>query len=392
MLEKEKLKDKIFKKHNSFYSLNVKGDSNKKTIISKILEIKENKKYITNINNEDKKILNQVISDLESNSKDKTDNDLKFSLSSNVISEIENLEEKNVLKYLVHRYRYEIFPKKQILHKYPPCLQIEPSSICNYRCVFCFETDPTFNKKKFGHMGTMQLDMFKNIVDQAENHVEFITIASRGEPLVSKNINEMLNYTKNKFLNLKLNTNASLLNEKLCHTILQGGVQTIVFSADAADEKMYKKLRVGGNLNKVLKNIETFQTIREKQYSKNKIISRVSGVKVSQEQSFESMLELWGNLVDQVAFVEYNPWENTYLRKENDIKDPCSDLWRRMFIWWDGKANPCDVDYKSNLAVGNIKENNIEDLWHSESYLKLRNLHKNNSRKELSPCKSCTVI
>ena len=34
--------------------------------------------------------------------------------------------------------------------------------------------------------------------------IEFITLASRGEPLVSKNINEMLNYTRDKFLNLKL--------------------------------------------------------------------------------------------------------------------------------------------------------------------------------------------
>ncbi len=392
MLEKEKLKDKIFKKHNSFYSLNTKKQNDKNYVLSKIIKIKQNEKYLKNINKDEIQILDQAIKDLTPDIKNDKNNDLQFKLTENVISEIENLEEKNILKYVIHRYRYEIFPKKQLLHKYPPCLQIEPSSICNYRCVFCFETDPTFNNKKFGHMGSMQLDMFKNIVDQAQNNVEFITIASRGEPLVSKNINEMLIYTKNKFLNLKLNTNASLLTEKLCHTILQGGVQTIVFSADAADENMYKKLRVGGDLNKVLKNVEMFQNIREKQYSSQKIISRVSGVKVSKEQNFNSMLELWGNLVDQVAFVEYNPWENTYLRKMNNIKEPCSDLWRRMFVWWDGKANPCDVDYKSNLSVGTIKNKSLEQLWHSDEYIKLRNLHQNNLRSELSPCKSCTVI
>ena len=99
----------------------------------------------------------------------------------------------------------------------------------------------------------------------------------------------MLKYTSGKFLNLKLNTNASLLNEDKCHAILSGGVKTIVFSADAANEKLYSKLRVNGSLKKVIKNIELFQNIRKKNYSKNPIISRVSGVKFSEEQNFEEM-------------------------------------------------------------------------------------------------------
>ena len=93
----------------------------------------------------------------------------------------------------------------------------------------------------------MKLEMFKLIVDQAENNIEFISLASRGEPLVSPVIEKMLEYTRGKFLSLKINTNASVLTEKKCHAILQGGVQTIVFSADAADAELYKKLRVMEN-------------------------------------------------------------------------------------------------------------------------------------------------
>ena len=305
---------------------------------------------------------------------------------------MEIIKDDKKLEYLVHRYRYEIFPKKKIIDNFPPCLQIEPSSICNYRCVFCFETDKTFTAKKNGFMGTMKLDLFKKIIDDAEGKIEFISLASRGEPLVSKNINEMLSYTKDKFLNLKVNTNASLLDEEKCHAILQGSVQTIVFSADAAENDLYKKIRVNGDLNKVLKNIELFQNIRLKHYPKQKIISRVSGVKFSKEQNFESMKSLWSQLVDQVAFVEYNPWENTYLRPPNNVVEPCSDLWRRMFIWWDGKANPCDTDYKSYLSIGEYSKLNISDLWKSDKYNKLRESHLNRNRKSFNPCKSCTLI
>ena len=104
---------------------------------------------------------------------------------------------------MVFRYKYEIFPVIKKLDNYPPYLQIEPSSICNYRCVFCFETDKTFTNKKNGHMGTMKLEVFKKIIDQIHNKVQFITLASRGEPLVSKDFNDMLKYTAGKFLNVK---------------------------------------------------------------------------------------------------------------------------------------------------------------------------------------------
>ena len=83
------------------------------------------------------------------------------------------MNDDDLLRYLIHRYRYEIYPEKKIVDDYPPYLQIEPSSICNYRCVFCFMTDSSFNKKSSGHMGHMSLEMFKNIIDQAEGNIDF---------------------------------------------------------------------------------------------------------------------------------------------------------------------------------------------------------------------------
>jgi radical SAM protein with 4Fe4S-binding SPASM domain len=241
-------------------------------------------------------------------------------------------------------------------------------------------------------MGSMSLDLFKKIIDQAEGNVEFISLASRGEPLVCKEIISMLEYTKEKFLYLKINTNASMLNEEKCHAILSGGVKTVIFSADAADENLYSKLRVNGKLKQVIKNIEQFKKIRETQYPNNSIISRVSGVKFGKEQDFISMKNLWGGLVDQVAFVNYNPWENSYDKSPNNIEIPCSDLWRRMFVWWDGKTNPCDSDYKSLLSVGKFPDKTLSQLWLSDAYKKLREKHLQKKRGTVKPCSSCSLI
>ena len=32
----------------------------------------------------------------------------------------------------------KIYPQTRTLDNFPPYLQIEPTSICNFRCVFCF--------------------------------------------------------------------------------------------------------------------------------------------------------------------------------------------------------------------------------------------------------------
>ncbi len=379
---------KVYKKFHSFENFITKSEKDISEIKKALILLISDESKINNIEKNDLKILDLLKRDLSSN---EDEQEYKFNLKPNVVDEIKIIDQKKIPLYLINRYKYEIFPQKKIIEDYPPLLQIEPSSICNYRCIFCFETDKTFTNKKNGFMGQMKLNFFKKIIDEAEGKIGFITLASRGEPLVAKEINEMLKYTTGKFLNIKLNTNASLMTEKTSHAILSSGVNTLIFSADAADEELYSKLRVNGKLSTILKNIERFKNIHSKNYPDKKIITRISGVKFNNDQKIIDMENFWKDLVDQVAFVKYNPWENSYLKEPNKVKEPCSDLWRRMFIWWDGNANPCDVDYKSHLSVGKFPEKNLKDLWNSNKYKSLRKSHLDSKRGEIKPCQSCVV-
>ena len=381
--------EKVYKKFNSFIGLRIKKKYDLKKFLDKLQSYLNDKKSLLNLNKDEIKIIDYIKKDLF---KSGTKNKPKFTLTPNVIKEIQTLNFIDVPRYLVHRYRYEIYPQLKIFDDFPPYLQIEPTSICNYRCIFCFQTDNEFNKRSKGFMGYMKLETFKLLVDQAEGNIEFVSLASRGEPLLCPDIKEMLAYTRDKFLNLKINTNASVLDEEMSHSILTSGAKTLVFSADAADKNLYSKLRVNGKLEKILANIKRFQEIRIKNYPKSKIITRVSGVKISNQQNLDDMEKYWGSFVDQVAFVDYVPWENVYQSKFSEIKTPCSDLWRRMFVWWDGKVNPCDVDYKSELSSGDIKNNNISELWKSDNYNNLRKKHMSKLRNTVSPCNRCVVI
>lgn len=377
----------VYRKHNSFVELRHRHTGAEEKALSRIAALRDSGMGVTALGGPQRRILECVWTDLFGDP-----GAPRFVIGTSVAEEINGLEDEALPRYLVHRYRYEIFPQTHELDDYPPYLQIEPSSICNYRCVFCFETDRFFTRKSNGFMGHMSLDTFRRIIDQAAGNIEFISLASRGEPLLCPGIEDMLAYTRGKFLNLKLNTNASLLDEQKAHAILQSGVKTLVFSVDAAEEPLYSQLRVGGKLDRVLANIERFQAIRRTQYSDSKIITRVSGVKFDDRQDLDAMQRRWGELVDQVAFVNYNPWENVYERESGAVATPCSDLWRRMFVWWDGKINPCDVDYRSTLAVGTLADGDLSALWRSAAYEKLRMEHASGRRSAVTPCGQCAVV
>ena len=134
-------------------------------------------------------------------------------------------------------------------------------------------------QRKHGHAGQISLDLFKQIVDQIEGHIEFVTMASRGEPLMTKGIEEMLAYASGKFLGLKVNTKATFLDEKKAHAILLAEPNTLVFSADAADAVTYAQLRVNGYFDKAMGNIRRFKEIKERYYPNSRLITRVSGAR-----------------------------------------------------------------------------------------------------------------
>ena len=97
----------------------------------------------------------------------------------------------------------------------------------------------------------------------------------------------------------------------------------------------------------------------------------------------------WGNIADIVAFTNYTPWESSYENELNNITKPCHELWSRLFIWQDGKVNPCDYDYKSVLSKWDISNSSIAQIWSSEEYNYYRHCHTNNLRKSLNPCNRC---
>jgi len=313
-----------------------------------------------------------------------------FFLKGQDLLKISKISDEDLLRFLLYKYKYTVYPSLFKVDNYPPNIQIEPTSICNFRCVMCYQADKSFSNKSNGYMGHMDIDLYKKIIDEIEGNIEAVTLASRGEPTLNPKIIEMVQYSKNKFLGFKINTNASMLNENLIKNLLDANFAEIVFSVDATDKDTYEKIRINGKYEKVFKNLELFSEIKKSEFPNSNTISKISGVKIIEAQNIEEMKSKVGNYVDIVQLVDYTPWESSYDNPIGYTNEPCHQLWHRMFVWYDGKVNPCDYDYKSKLSKWNVKNKTISEIWNSEDYNNYRTMHIKSMRKDLYPCDRCT--
>ena len=337
-------------------------------------------------------VLNQLFSDLnETGYNDFIDLDYpRFSITPHEYEWLKCHNTDQWVDYLMYRYKFKMYPSQKKITDFPVHLLIEPTPVCNLRCVMCFQLDKSFSQNR-NYIGMMSWDLFTNCVDQAASHgCHALTMASRGEPTLHKRFGDMLKYTKDKgILDVKINTNATRLTERLCHDILGSDVATMTLSVDATDKETYERIRVKGKFDQVLNNIKRFNQIRDSHYPDAKTTTRISGVAVSGTQNPQQMEEFWSNFVDQVSIRQEIPRWDSYGNVAIQSSSVCKLLYERIYVWYDGTCNPCDFDYKSYLALGNANEESLSDIWLGERYQNLRASHEKNQRGKVTPCDRC---
>lgn len=347
-------------------------------------EIIDQLKHDLSANNsiERKEIIEKLINDLSSNAQQ------GFILQENEYNFLSQNKKTLWADYLIFRYKFKVYPLLKKTTNFPMHLLVEPVSYCNLKCIMCFQSDPTFTKPP--HMGQMDINLFKKIIDEAvKENCGSLTMASRGEPTLHSKFGELLEYVKDKFFDIKLNTNAMLLNEEKCHQILKNSVTELVFSVDAATREEYERIRRNGNFEQVVNNIKQFHKIRKEFYPNSKCKTRISGVKYDKNFDTEKFIDFWGAIVDNVACVAMEKFYDTYNSKPTNKTSPCPCLWWSLYVWFDGIVSPCDYDYKSVLNIGNVQEKSIKEVWTGENFSKLREDHINGNRSRHIPCDRC---
>ena len=71
------------------------------------------------------------------------------------------------------------------------------------------------------------------------------------------------------------------------------------------------------------------------------------------------------------------------------MKTPCSMLFNRLHVTWEGYLNACCVDFNNYLAVADLNKVSLLDAWNSDRMLTLRRMHLNDKIPDNIMCYNC---
>lgn len=128
----------------------------------------------------------------------------------------------------------------------PEVLHIDLTNLCNFNCVACWCRSPLLADKampEWERKLTLPLDIIKGVFDDLGEMggLRQVKLVGGGEPFVHPNLLEIVKYIKNKDKNIEIdiNTNFSLVDEKAVQRILELGVDSLTVSIWAGTAKAY---------------------------------------------------------------------------------------------------------------------------------------------------------
>jgi len=276
---------------------------------------------------------------------------------------------------------------------FPPSLQIEPTNICNARCLCC----PTWTSPR--PKGYMEYSLFEKIInDAAQIGVRRIRLFLHGEPMLHPKIIDMLGYIKSKGLALNLTTNGIRFNKEIIKAILSSGVNSadhITFSILGYSKHVHEMIMPGVNHEKVMKNISDFLEERKEHRMNGPVIETIFYAMPDNEFEETQYFDYWRGKVDHArlggriseSFAEYNQQE----KKITPRMQTCTNIWERLTVLWNGDVTLCCQDVNGDWIIGNLKNQSIQEVWNSEQLLSIKRIHKEKRFRNFPFCYQCDM-
>lgn len=298
---------------------------------------------------------------------------------------------------------------------YPSHLVLEPTNICNLKCPLC----PTGQAVSGRPKGKMSFTDFQRIIDEMGDYLYSLRLENWGEPLLNKDISDMVAYATSKRISTSFNTNLCLLDKETAEKLILSGLKHIKISLDGSKEDSYLKYRVGGDFNKVVDNIKLLVDTRNTLNKPNPFIEVQFIVMKHNQDEIVQIKQLCKELnVDAlhiaklhpdmreelfypdshsiVKFADWLPADSMYslfdyktkTRKHN-IKR-CNYLWTSCVVNYDGGVVPCCSIFDQKYDFGNLFQSAFQHIWNGPKYVAARRLIGRGAKsREFVVCVNC---
>lgn len=306
----------------------------------------------------------------------------------------EFLKRHGDLRFFLYRFKWNYAHKFDWVLPFPTNIDIEPTGLCNLKCVMCPQSFETISKED---SRMIDLELARKIIDEAaENGVYSIKFTWRGEPALHKGLGEMVRYCKVKGIpEVQFTTNGTPYNEQKIRDLIEAGLDRIIFSLDGAKKETVEKIRVGIKYDNVVETIKTFHRLRS-EMGRGKPFIRMQMVRMkANKDEVEEFIRMWKPYADDIRIADVTDrGQGGYLAVGDQIavgRQRCPQPWQRMVIGPTGEVMPCCADWHKEWVIGNVNTQSLKEIWRGLRMEAMRQVQREMRLDDVNPCKACFV-
>lgn len=299
--------------------------------------------------------------------------------------------------YIEYRRKWLKASKRELVTDFPLYIQIEHSGKCNLRCPSCLQGIEPLKAKYSRGFKPLDIELYKKVLAEAKSYnCPSISFHNNDEPLLLSDLETRIKLAKEAgFLDVILVTNATLLTRERAGALLKSGITKMNFSLDSWNPAGYAQVRIGGDFNTVLGNVEYFLAEKKKANQRLPVTRATSVLSKFTRKDMDKFREFWGKRVDVVEFQDFQAVKGytESLKPEGAVVNKdfvCNAPWQQVVIRANGDVLPCCSFYGSGLVIGNIKDRSIYELWHSEQMEQIRKELLSSNFGFSPACRTCS--
>jgi radical SAM protein with 4Fe4S-binding SPASM domain len=274
----------------------------------------------------------------------------------------------------------------------PLAIYIEPTNICNFgsQCYFCAQHLPDY-KEKAGYHQHIPMEIVEKVIKDIEamGGVKSIKLHFIGEGTLHPHIGEIARLACTVSDDVMLTTNGTRLYEYKARQLIDSGLNYIRVS-------IYEETKPSMRQT-ILDNVSGLRRLRDEQGSKLQIVVKW----LSHNEVFGKWVrETYSQVVDELIYEEMRNFSSAFVAADTLVnhaaltgdQKACALLFYQLIIKANGDVAPCCLAWDQTLNVGNVMQESLLDIWHSEKLSRIHRLHLEGRRKELSTCSTCETL
>lgn len=329
---------------------------------------------------------------------------------------------KKIAAFLLNKF----FPRLGI-DLFPPFLEIEPTTICNLRCICC---EHTFWKEPSRNIS---FEQFKEIFDSF-GKPKWLGLTGIGSSYLNKDYHKMLAYAKSKGTIIEVFDHFTHFdNDKQIRELIEIGPDFQFISTYGATKNSFQGVCIGSDFDKIIKNIKTFVALKKQMKKRFPILNFHYIITSKSKHELLEFLDFVHSLDTEIGEILVTPMlhsfkearkyavdiDKEYVKKVREkarkygiaitinmsAKKEAEGLEKKPaicnckeyimpFIFVTGHVTPCCGQNEANarewqkqMSLGNALEQPFKKIWYSSRYKKMRQLIRHNKcPKECALC------